>query len=116
MAVPWMFSCGLARVKKLAYVIFVAATVTGCMPDRAKDLAACKAAVMRFYPTYVASKLEDPGTRYIIGCMASHGYEMEVSAADCDSRYPLPTQATCYAPRDWLASVIGRFRRPAQPD
>ena len=101
---------------RYAIVILVAAVVAGCMPDQSKDLAACKIEVMRFYPLYVASRLEDPGTRYIIGCMAEHGYDLEVSAKDCDSRHPLPTQATCYAPRDWLAGLLNRFRRSAHPD
>ena len=97
-------------------VLFMAVAVAGCGPDQAKDMAACQAEVMRFYPAYVASKLEDPGTRYIIGCMAARGYEFEVTAADCNSRYPLPTQATCYTPRNWIAGAIDRFRRPAQPN
>ena len=97
-------------------ILIAAVAVAGCTPDQAKDMAACQAEVMRFYPAYIASKLEDPGTRYIIGCMAARGYEFEVTSADCNSRYPLPTQAACYAPRNWIAGAFDRFRRKAQSE
>ena len=76
-------------------------------------MAVCQSEVMRFYPTYMASNLDDPGTRYIIGCMAAKGYQFEVAAADCNSRYPLPTQPACYTPQGWLAGLIDRWSRPA---
>jgi hypothetical protein len=97
-----------------AAVLLAAIVLAGCLPDQAKDMAVCQSEVMRFYPTYVASNPDDPGTRYIIGCMAAKGYDFEVAAADCDSRYPLPTQAACYRPQGWLARVIDQFRRPAK--
>ena len=99
-----------------AVVLFAALTLAGCIPDQAGNMATCQAEVARFYPTYVASNFDDPGTRYIIGCMAAKGYDLEVTAADCDSHYPLPVQAACYAPHGWLAGVIDRIQRPKKTE
>jgi hypothetical protein len=55
--------------RKIALVITI--TLGGCLPDQAKNVAACKLQVMRFYPGYIAANPDDPGTRFIIGCMAA---------------------------------------------
>jgi len=83
----------------------------GCVPDQAKDLAACRAGADRFYQTYKAVDPDDPSSEYIIACMASKGYDFTVLSADCDSRYSLPTQSACYAPHSWLGWIIDQFRR-----
>jgi hypothetical protein len=82
----------------------------GCLPDRAKDLAACETEANRFYQTYKATDPEKPSSRYLIGCMATKGYEFTIAPVACSSRRPLPTQATCYAATNWLVSIIDRFR------
>jgi hypothetical protein len=88
----------------------------GCATDQSKDMAACQQEVKRFYPVYVASNLNDPGVRYIMACMESKGYAFAISAADCDSKYPLPTQPACYTPQGPVAAAIDQFRRPSKSD
>jgi hypothetical protein len=84
--------------------------LVGCSPDRAKDLAACETEASRFFPLYDATDPEKPSSRYIIGCMATKGYEFTIAPVACSSRHPLPTQATCYAATNWLASILDRLR------
>ena len=96
---------------KRTVALLLVVVLGGCLPDQSEDMTACKAEVMRFYPGYIAANPDDPGTRYIIGCMAAKGYDFEVTPADCSSRDPLATQPACYTPRSWPAWVIDRFRR-----
>jgi hypothetical protein len=98
------------------FLLLLTAALGGCMPDQSGDMAACQSEVMRFYPVYVASDMDDPGTRYIVACMNSKGYVLSVAAADCNSKYPLPTQPTCYAPQGFVAAAIDQFRRPSKPN
>jgi hypothetical protein len=86
----------------------------GCVPDQPGDMAACQEEVKRFYPVYVASNINDPGVRYIMACMEAKGYDFSISAAHCDSKYPLPTQPACYTPQGSLAAAIDQLRRPAK--
>ena len=44
--------------------------------------------------------------------MATKGYDFTIAPADCDSHHPLPTQAACYTPQNWLAALYDRVRRP----
>ena len=92
-------------------ILLLALTVTGCLPDQAKDVAACQIDADRFYQTYRAVDPADPSSQYIIGCMANKGYEFTVSPADCDSRHALTTQAACYIPKNWFAWIIDQARR-----
>ena len=55
-----------------------------------------------------------PAARYIIECMAAKGYDFEIEPAACNSRYPLPTQSTCYKSNNWLAGIIDQFRQSQQ--
>jgi hypothetical protein len=91
--------------------LLLALALGGCVANQAKDMAACKAEVMRFYPGYRAVKFDDPGTRFIVACMQARGYELEVAASDCSSRDPVATQPACYAPRHWFAAFVDRLRR-----
>jgi hypothetical protein len=86
-------------------------SLAGCLPDQAKDMAACRTEADRFYQTYKAIDPEDPSSQYIIACMAAKGYNFTILPADCDSQYPLPTQATCYAPNNGPDWIIDQFRR-----
>jgi hypothetical protein len=86
-------------------------TLGGCLPDQAKDVAACQTEANRFYQTYKAVDPDDPSSQYIISCMAAKGYDFSISPADCDSRHPLPTQPACYAANSWLDWIIDQFRR-----
>lgn len=84
-------------------------TLAGCLPDRAKDLAACQDEASRFYLSYKATDPEKPSSRYIIGCMSAKGYDFTIAPAACSSAYPFPTQATCYRPSNWLVAIIDRI-------
>ena len=90
--------------------MFVPLVLGGCLPDRAKDMAICKAEASRFYEISRAADPEDPSSRYIIGCMAAKGYDFTISPAACSSDRPLPTQPTCYTSRTWLGWFVDQFR------
>lgn len=79
------------------------------MPDRAKDMATCQRDASRFYQTYHAISPDDPSSRYLIGCMATKGYDFTISPAACSSAHPLPTQAACYEPSNWVIWLIDRI-------
>jgi hypothetical protein len=93
-----------------AAVLLVAMTLAGCLPNRAKDMAACQTEASRFYETYHAVNPDDPSSRYIIGCMAAKGYDFTIAPAECSGEHPLPTQATCYTPSGWLDWIIFEIR------
>jgi len=86
-------------------------TLGGCLPDQAKDVAACRTEAERFYHTYEAVDPSNPSSQYIIACMAAKGYNFTISSADCDSVRPLPTQSACYEPNSWLDWGMEKFRR-----
>ena len=92
-------------------VLLTAIALAGCVPDPAKDVAACRTDAERFYHMDKVVDPADPVSQFIIGCMAAKGYDFTVSPSDCDGRYPLVTQATCYAPNSWPDWVIYKFRR-----
>jgi hypothetical protein len=92
------------------HAVLLLVALGGCVPDQSKDMVACQSEVERFYPAYVASNMDDPGVRYIMACMESKGYAFSVSAADCDSKYPLPVQGACYTPESYVAAALGQFR------
>jgi hypothetical protein len=91
-------------------VLLAAFAVGGCLPDQAKDVTDCRVEADRFYQGYSAVDVNDPRSQYIIACMASKGYDFDISPANCDSRHPLATQPTCYASHNWLAWIIDQFR------
>ena len=96
-------------MKKIV-ILLVAMTLGGCLPDRAKDMAACQVEAERFYQTYLAVNADDPSSQYIIGCMAAKGYEFTISPAACNSARPLSTQPACYAASSWPDWAIDQFR------
>ena len=93
-----------------AFVLLVPIVLAGCLPDRANDIAVCKTESDRYYQGYQALNVDDPRSRYIIGCMAAKGYDLDVVPADCDSKYPLVTQSACYTPDGRIARFIDQFR------
>jgi hypothetical protein len=96
---------------KREVILFAAAIVlAGCSPDRARDLAACRAEADHFYQGYQAVDVDNPRSQYIIGCMATKGYNFDILPADCDSRHPLPVQPACYTSNSWLAWIVDQFR------
>jgi hypothetical protein len=92
-------------------VLILALALAGCVPDQAKDLAGCEAQAERFYPLFKAVEPNAPASRYLIECMASKGYDFSVTPTDCDSQRQLPTQAACYTPANWAASLFDSARR-----
>jgi len=90
-------------------VLLVGLTLGGCLPDQAKDVASCQAEADRFYQTYRAVDVRDPGSQYIIACMAAKGYDFTIAPAECDSRHALPTQPTCYTSNNWLINILDRL-------
>jgi hypothetical protein len=77
-------------------------------------MAGCQTEAERFYPMYQAINPDDPSSQYIIGCMASKGYDFTVVPSDCNSSRSLPTQAACYQSRGLIARLLDRFRRSAE--
>ncbi len=93
-----------------AAVLLMALTLAGCLPDRAKDMAECQKEASRFYQTYHAISPDDPSSRFIIGCMAAKGYNFTIAPAACNNDHPLPNQAACYTPSNWLYWAVDQFR------
>jgi hypothetical protein len=58
----------------------------------------------------IADDPDNPKSQFIIGCMATKGYDFSVVPSDCDSRYPFPTQAGCYVPNSWIDWMVDKFR------
>ena len=94
---------------RIIVILLLTVALVGCVPNRAQDLAACQREASRFYMLYRATDPDKPSSRYIIGCMAAKGYEFTIAPSACDNRHPFPTQAACYAPTNWLVSLIDRI-------
>ncbi len=92
-------------------VLLLPLLLAGCFPDQSRDVSACEVEASRFFQTYKAVDPDDTSSRYIIECMAVKGYAFTVTPNDCDSKRPLPTQAACYAPDNWLAAALDQVRR-----
>jgi len=94
-------------------MLLLLATITlgGCLPDQAKNLAACQAESDRFYRTYQGGDMDNPRSQFIIACMAAKGYEFTIVPKDCDSHHSLPNQPACYILSGWPAWAIDRFSR-----
>ena len=104
--------CKATDQMRRAVLLLVVMVLGGCLPDQAKDVAACQVESDRFYQAYNAADPDDPRSQYIIACMAAKRYDFTILPADCDSRHSLPTQPACYTPNNWLAGIIDEFRRP----
>ena len=105
----------MRRAAVSSAVILIALTLGGCLPDRAIVLAACDKDAGRFYATYKAINPDDPSSQYIIGCMATKGYDFTVAPKDCDGRHPMPRQATCYVPSGWFDWIVFKLRNTKIP-
>jgi hypothetical protein len=102
----------MTRIAVLVLSLLLPLSLAGCYPDQSDDVFACEAQASRFFSTYHAVDLNAPSSEYIIECMQTKGYDFTIAPADCDSHYPLPTQAACYTPQNWLAALYDRVRRP----
>ena len=96
-------------VARTGIALLAALALGGCLNDKATDIAACtmRADLFYGYPTY---DVNSPRSRFIIGCMATKGYNFDISPADCDSRHPLPIQPNCYTADGWLGWVRDKLR------
>lgn len=92
------------------FVVLLLMSLGGCLPDRNASLAACRMEANRFFRTDIAVDPDDIKSQYIIGCMATKGYDFTVLPTNCDSRYPFPTQPACYTPTNWLDWIVDKFR------
>ena len=63
----------------------------------------------RFFGGYPTFDVSSPRSRFIIGCMATRGYDFDFRPANCDSHHPLPTQPTCYAADNWLEWILDKL-------
>jgi hypothetical protein len=102
--------CGATNQMRRAVVLLAVIALGGCLPDRAKDVAACRAEADHFYQGYRAVDVDNPRSQYIIGCMAANGYDFTIVPSDCSSQNPLPTQPACYTHNSWLYWIIDQFR------
>jgi hypothetical protein len=92
-------------------LLLMAIGLAGCLPNQREDMEACRSEAERFYHMYKAVDPDDPSSQYIKGCMTAKGYHFTITPADCDTRYPLATQSTCYEPNSWLNSISALLRR-----
>jgi hypothetical protein len=100
---------GITHPMRRKVFLLLVITLGGCFPDQAKDVAACRTEADHFYQGYNAADVDNPRSQYIIGCMATKGYDFTIAPEDCDSRHPLPTQPACYTPSGWLAWINNKF-------
>lgn len=106
---------GATKIMGRAIVLLALLTLGGCLADRDKDLMACRIDANRFFRSYIADDPDNVKSQFIIGCMTAKGYDFTVTPADCDNRYPFPTQATCYVPNNWLDWMVDELRRKLRP-
>lgn len=92
------------------FVVLLPMILGGCLPDREKELAVCRTEADHFFEANIADNPDNPKSQFIIGCMATKGYDFSVVPSDCDSRYPFPTQSDCYVPNSWLDWIVDKFR------
>jgi hypothetical protein len=95
---------------KTAIIVIMLVALTGCSSGKAQDVAACRAEADRFYQGYRDDDAANPRGRYLVECMASKGYEFDVSPAGCDSRRALLTQQACYVSTSWIGRLIDLFQ------
>jgi hypothetical protein len=85
-----------------AIILLAALTLSGCLPDRTAAMAECQKEASRFYQTYRATDPDSLGGHFLVGCMATKGYDYSIVATACSNRHPFPNQAGCYVSRTWL--------------
>src|SRR5260221_6291579 len=90
-----------AALVRAALLTVSAINLLGCSQNKTASLAECQREADRFYQGYQTDDATNPRSQYIIECMASRGYDFDISSAECDSRRSLPTQSTCYASKNW---------------
>jgi hypothetical protein len=95
---------------KPAVFLMMLVALGNCSSGKAQDVAACQAEADRFFQAYRDDDVANPRGRYIIECMASKGYEFDISPADCDSRRALHTQQACFVSASWIGRLIHLFR------
>ena len=64
---------------KREFVLLLAIFLGGCLPEQAKDVAACRIEADRFYKGYRTADVDSPRSQYIIGCMAAKGYDFNIA-------------------------------------
>ena len=73
--------------------------VSGCMRDKAGDLAACQVRSIRLYPKEQSYELGSLRRDYITACMSSKGYNFTAGAKECSPLAALAIQPDCYTAR-----------------
>src|ERR1700691_187014 len=101
---------------KRTVFLFTVITLGGCVPEQAKDVAACRTEADRFFHTYETVDPNDPSSQYIIGCMTARGYDFTIFPTNCDPLQPMATQPACYVPDSLIDRVIDQFRHTPKSD
>ena len=103
-------NCKVVDQMRRAVLLLPVMLLGGCLPDQAKDVAACRVEADHFYAGYSAVDVDNPRSQYIIGCMAAKGYDFTIAPADCSSQRPMPSQPACYIANSWFGWIIDQFR------
>ena len=103
------------RRKLLATLLGPAAVLAGCLPEKSGELLSCRTEAERFYPSYLAADPTAAAGQFVIACMASKGFRFSIEATDCDSRYPMTLQSTCYSSDTWASALRDKFRQAIHP-
>jgi hypothetical protein len=90
------------RAQKIAPILLFSTILTGCLPDKEQDLAACEVEAMRIF-----AKSPDvggnPHNKFIRSCMRAKGYRLTLSKSeDCITgmlEFPISKQSDCYSGR-----------------
>ena len=83
--------------------------LAACANDGGKNvLEECRTSGLRFYSSYSLAELNSPAGRYLIECMAHHGYEFSGESDKCDSGRPLVFQEACFEYVGMIRHLLGR--------
>jgi hypothetical protein len=95
-----------AALVRAALLTASAINLLGCSQSKTVSLADCQTEADRFYQGYQTDDPSNPRSQYIIECMASKGYDFDISSVECDSRRALPAQSACFASKNWTARKL----------
>lgn len=95
------------------YIVVLAALIlAGCDADRSRDAAACEMEAWKVFPKEPPRVPNDWGSNFVLICMSSKGYELDLTAPGCSSA-PTLTNGLCYVPRSPFKRWVDTLDRPA---
>lgn len=100
-------------MRRFSWIVITALSMTGCTPDRSKDVATCEMEAWRIFPKEPPRVLNDWASNFVRICMDAKGFDFELTAGGCPER-PVATNGFCYKPRDPVSRWIDSIGRPKE--